>query len=102
GVTFIRRRGYLHLDFRGQALVRLKKLDNRRRPSNIQTKSVKALNSPTATIDGLPPAARRLVVGYQEDPLGELTAIFIVAPVGRKNAYEIPVKIYGEPTGTLF
>lgn len=102
GISFVVKWGYHHLSIRDRALVRLKKLDKRGRPANVQTKRVKALNSPNATIDGLPPRARRLVAGYQEDGLGNLMAIFIVAPVGRKIEYRIPVKIYGQPEEGLF
>jgi len=94
GVRFVRLYGYLQLAIGDRALVRLKKLDESRRPSNVQTKFVKALNSPNATIGDLPKRARRLVAGYQENGLGAMTAIFIVAPVGRKIEYSIPVRIY--------
>jgi len=96
GVQFVVKHGYHHLSIRDRALVRLKKLDKQGRPSNIQTERVKNLNSPNTKIDGLPTRARRLVAGYQENGVGGLMAIFIVAPVGRKIEYRIPVKIYGQ------
>jgi hypothetical protein len=100
GINFVTARGYVHMSVQGRLLIRLKKLDDKGRPANYQTKQVKELNSGGMLADI--PEAIRLVAGYQLDGLqSALASLLIVAPRGRSLAFKLTIKNYGEGTGSL-
>lgn len=100
GINFVTARGYVHMNIQGRLLIRLKKLDDKGRPTNYQTRQVKELNSGGMLADI--PEAIRLVAGYQLDGLqSALASLLIVAPRGRSLAFKLTIKDYGEGTGSL-
>ena len=100
-VNFVTSHGYVHLSVQGCVLIRLKKLDEKGRPTNYQTKQVKKLNAGEMLTD-IPPALR-MVAGYQVNKLHSgLVALLIVAPKGRGIAFKLTIKTYGDGTQPLF
>jgi len=90
GVKIHEKHGFLILNIDDKLTIRFKKLDDKRRTSNIPTRQ-QVLFSMQLEMPGMP-SASRLVAGYQLDQLQlSIKEIAITCPVGRKVEWFISI-----------
>jgi hypothetical protein len=83
GFHFLTHRGLNLLNIRDQVLVRAKKVDANGRHRNADTEQQRAFDA-QEDLPGLPPAAARLVIGYQPDAaFSEVERVTVRRPLGR-------------------
>lgn len=83
GFHFLDVRGLKLLNIRDQLLVRAKKVDENGRHRNSDTAQQRAFDAQDP-LPGLPPAAARLVIGYQPDPaFSTVERVTVRRPLGR-------------------
>lgn len=83
GFHFMDLRGLLVLNIRDQVLLRAKKVDANGRHRNADTPQQRAFDA-QEDLPGLPPAASRLVVGYQPDvAFSQVERVTVRRPLGR-------------------
>jgi hypothetical protein len=93
GVSLLDIRGLKVINFRDQAVIRLKKLDAAGRHSNYQTQQQKDFDG-QETLPGLPPEAVRLTSGYQLDVTGQTIERHMIArPMGRAVTWTAQVNV---------
>ena len=83
GFHFLELRGLRLLNIRDQLLIRAKKVDAGGRHRNADTAQQRAFDAQD-DLPGLPPAAVRLVIGYQPDlAFSEVERVIVRRPLGR-------------------
>jgi hypothetical protein len=83
GFHFLTHRGLNLLNIRDQVLIRAKKVDANGRHRNADTRQQRDFDA-QAELPGLPPAAVRLVIGYQPDAaFSEVERVTVRRPQGR-------------------
>lgn len=83
GFHFLEKNGLKVLNIRDEVLVRLKKVDENGRHKNADTAQQRAFDS-QKDLPGLPPAAVRVVLGYQPDEaFSEVVRVTVRRPKGR-------------------
>jgi hypothetical protein len=76
-------RGLHLLNVHDKVLIRAKKVDENGRHRNSDTAQQRAFDA-QEDLPGLPPAAARLVIGYQPDPaFSEVERVIVRRPLGR-------------------
>ena len=104
-VNFLPRNGRTHLLIRQQVEIKLKKLNNRRRSSNILTKAVWKYNNqlplpffPQLELPDFINLITHLIAGYQDNRLKTgVEAVYIVCPLGKVNKWEWRIDFIAPP-----
>lgn len=104
-VRFLPRNGRTHLLIKQQVEIKLKKLNNRRRSSNILTKAVWKYNnqlplpfSPQLELPDFINLITHFIAGYQDNRLKTgVEAVYIVCPLGKVNKWEWRIDFVAPP-----
>lgn len=89
-------RGYLRITIAGQFSVKLKKLNDRLRPSNVRTKASQAfVNQVMLEIEDAPAPLTNIFLGYKWDATETEIEVYIVCPIGDNNLWNIQITADG-------